>query len=430
MIDLAPRLITLLDAAAAGRWPQAHAQLEALSDDLPGDALYGLEDLLRQRRACHALGNGLFVLAASADDPLCAAALVAHGYVAAATGHAPLALVEMLPAAAPTHVRVSGAGLAFIALGGATTDAPAALVHEFAHCVAISGLGFLDEGFATLLERRFQSIESPGQWWERPSLGALLEMDWSHDPHFTALDAPDPDAPYLLAAWFVGQLIDLGGMGAVVTLLHRLRRRHAETRLAPLFRAGCGADVDALDAELRPAPTGAAIDAVRLLADGDRAGAVAALPQLRAAAVHGVAGGGAALARAAITIGIQDFDATGLLARAEAHWAIKAMDDAGVHPVLTAYRAILQSFDAPGPIEKRTAGVRAVDQFAALVRSGGADGETLIAAAKAQTYAPEAFLQVPDWRQRLAALGDDQRLGRIAARLLHHPRFQEERIAC
>lgn len=422
-------ITALLDSVALRDWDGAGVRLVALGETLAPDDQYSIDELIRDRRPCERLDDGLF-LVGDPDQPFNAAATKAYDFIRRVSGVAPLVIVERAPIDVPTHVRVSNAGFAQVSIGGdTTTDTAAALVHEFAHCVAISGVGFLDEGFATLIERRFQRLPIEGEWWERPPLGALVEMDWTADPHFSALEAPDPDAPYRLGAWVVERLIAASGMATIIELFTLLRRRHRATRIDAVIERHCGVDLAALDAALRPAKDSAGIDAGRILAEGDVDAAFAALAELRAAVARFGSNAHDQLARAAITIGVTRFDSAGAIARSEARWAIKQIAGEETPQLLRAYRDVMDSFDATSPIERRSAGAKAVDRFATLI-DARCDGESLIAAAKAQTYSPRPFLSVTEWNARLAALTGDARLGVAARCLIDHPQFKEECVTC
>lgn len=429
MVEPTHPALAVLEAATTCDWTFTEARLAMAEPLLLPDEAAMLLDIVDARRDCRKLAPELFVLD-TCEGALTAAARAAYGFVAAETGMTPPIVLEALPASAPTHVRVSAGGLGHVMVGSADAGAPA-LVHEFAHCVAISGVSFLDEGFATWLEARFDDRAIAIESWPRPTLAALLEMDWQQDPHFEALAAHDADAPYRLAAWMAAALATASGCATLVAAIHALRRRTSATDVAQLIAVRCGVHPDALERDLVAKPVGPLPDAAAILAGGEVTAARAALPMLRAATLHDVPGGCEALVRAALTIGITSFDAEGQLARAEAMAGIRRLAARGeVTPLLTAYALIISSFGAASPIERRATGARAAERFARLIDDDAHDAETLIAAAKAQTYAPAWFLPQAEWRRRLNDLSSDDRFGAAAGRLVVHPRFQPEPQPC
>lgn len=420
----------VLDRAAAGDWNGAAALLASVEDRMAVDEATLLQDIVEDRRCCRQLATGLYFLDDISDDTLKNAAITAHGFVVAETGIAPLIVVETLPTSAPTHVRVSADGLGHVMIGGAAVS-KGELVHEFAHCVAVSGVAFLDEGFATWLEARFEGRAINEETWPRPCLAALLEMDWQQDPHFETLDAPDPDAPYRLAAWMVASLVSASDSSALIGVIHALRRRTPSTDVAQALAASCGVHPDAIDRLVVGFPSGVLPDGAAILAEGAIDAARAALPALRAAAIYDLPNAREALIRVAVTIGVTTFEAEGQIARAEASANIKHLKHSGLaSPLLAAYALILASFSASSPIERRATGARAAERFAQLLDGAANDPETLIAAAKAQTYSPSWFLPPAEWRNRLEALSTDTRFGRAARQLAAHRHFRPETLQC
>ena len=174
----------------------------------------------------------------------------------------PTLVIEVAPKDTPMHAITGISGFGFIIANAIDINIPSLLVHEITHCSLMSRSLFLDEGLATYMEHLFENkkVHIEKEYWDRPSIAAMIETDWSHDPYFTHIvpveanfsEPIDSDSRvHRLAAYVVGLFIEKKGMPYVISQWKKIKPQLKDGKAHQVIKELFDIDVWNIDIELQ-----------------------------------------------------------------------------------------------------------------------------------------------------------------------------------
>ncbi|WP_281990186.1 hypothetical protein [Aquimarina aggregata] len=361
---------------------------------------------------------------------------------------APTLIIEICAEGTPLHAITGINGFGFIAASENALQDKSLLVHEITHCSLMSRSLFLDEGLATLLQHRFNENEEflqKQKYWDRPSLAALVETDWSNDPYFSKIIPTKSDSSDLsdqdlrvheLAAHLIAKIIKEKSLSFLVNNWASLKSQLREGRSAVVMKEIFSVDLWKIDTEffvtkaaiINPPSDRSLTDvSVQVLAEEDKETAAIWLPFARVQAYRNDEGL-VALIKLLIVLGNNREDPNaGSVYRSEAlvaiDWSKSRNIDQMSIAIFNAYIYVLKLRSAGHAIAMRTNGIEAHKAFRELLSNYPENPSVIIASARTQIRSIHDFMPISDWREKLKNLHSDPLFSRAVEELLAHSRF-------
>ncbi|TCI93815.1 hypothetical protein [Tenacibaculum sp. M341] len=360
---------------------------------------------------------------------------------------APTLIIEVTADDVPTHAITGFNNFGFIAINSESIKNKSLLVHEITHCSLMSRALFLDEGLATLLEYKYKqtAIHIDETDWNRPSLAAIIESDWSYDPYFSHIAPVETNfaepiegdhKAHKLAAFLVTKFIQNKGMEYVVTNWKKLKPSFKDGRTYEVIKNMFAVDLWELDATLyhfseTKYSSKTAIElldmAKRALALGDKSIITPHLEELRLRAFQNLTSLNA-LVRALILFGINgNDDAKNKFYRTEAlaaiNWAKTRGCDEQDLRFFEVYTYVFKLRNAAHAINMRKIGTQTSLAFEKLLKDYPNEPEVLITSARAQIKTYYDMLPLDSWREKLTKISTHNLYGSAAEQLLNEDRF-------
>jgi|GEM_PF-5130720 len=337
----------------------------------------------------------------------------------------PILLIEISPEGTPIHAITGIDGLGYIAASRSSLNDKSLVIHEITHCVLMSRSLFLDEGLATLFQHQVnnKNVSTEPEYWDRPSLAALVEMDWSNDPYFLKIipnknDSGDPLKidlrVHLLAATVVDRIIQKNSLSQLVEAFQKIKPQLREGRTSAVVKELFSLDLWELDAEIiknssllvKP-PTNDSITeiATKILAEDNIEAAKLWLPIARINAFEDI-NVLIALIKILIVLGnTRKKPAEGLPYRTEAlvamNWLESKSNRNDELDIFKAYKFVFKLRNAGHAIELRSIGVQASNAFKDLLLKYPENPQVILASAKAQIRTEYDMISESEWTEKL-----------------------------
>jgi len=356
-------------------------------------------------------------------------------------------IINVSPEGTPLHAITGINGFGFIAVSRSTLPDKSLLVHEITHCTLMSRAIFLDEGLATLLQYEANDLEVPSAlfYWDRPSIAALIEIDWSDDPYFAKIvpgvsNATGPldndGRAHNLGAYIIKTMIEKKSLKEVIQALPKLKTSLREGKSAAVFKEIFSLDLWAIDKKiiqdssieiLPPSEDSLLQIAPRVMAEEDRDLAALWLPYARLMAYEDT-DSLVAMIKLLILLGnTRENPNEGAWYRIEAlaamHWAETKNLNEITKDFFEGYKHVFKLRNAGHAIELRTVGVLASKAFEELLVKYPDNPEVIIATAKAQIKTDHEILPMEDWKKKLAEVSMNPVYENAVKLLLEHERF-------
>lgn len=359
-------------------------------------------------------------------------------------------ILDIAPEGTPLHAITGINGFGCVVASKSMLTNKPLLVHEITHCSLMSRALFLDEGLATYLQHEVngETLSNENTYWDRPSIAALLEIDWSDDPYFLKILNPIKDPSTLeeadlrvhhLAAYLVKTILEKNTISAFAKALTRLKAQLREGKSAEVFKTLFSVDVWEMDHTIlknsqpdipKPSATETLTEiAASALAEENKEIAKLWLPYARVMAFDDKEAL-ISLIKLLILLGnTRENPREGAPFRSEALAAMHLAESKGIDAKSQAffdgYKHVFKIRSAGHTIELRSVGVIASKVFRDLLLKYPDDPEIIIATAKAQIKTDYDLISMEDWHQKLTPLASNPHYAGSANFFLKHERFVE-----
>ncbi|WP_149626402.1 hypothetical protein [Aquimarina sp. RZ0] len=339
----------------------------------------------------------------------------------------PLLIIDICPDGTPLHTVTGINGLGFIASSKSDIKNKDLMIHEITHCNLMSRSLFLDEGLATLFQYQAlnDKVLKEVKYWDRPSLSALVEIEWRNDPYFSrVLPANNYNSidhssnsdlrVHFLAAFLIEKMIQKTSLNTLVQTFKKIKPKLREGRGAKVFQDIFSIDLWALDLEIiksmevaiKPPSNEATLEvATKALAENDEETANLWLPIARIKAYESN-DDLIALIKILIVLGNRrEKPSERAHYRTEAlaamNWLESKETNDRILDFFDAYKYLFKIRNAGHAIEIGALSAQASKVFKALLLKNPEDPEIIIASAKAQIRAKYDFISFSDWKEML-----------------------------
>lgn len=337
----------------------------------------------------------------------------------------PTLIIDVCTKEVPIHAVTGIANLGYISVNRTTLKDIPLLVHEITHCTLMSRSLFLDEGLATLFQDQVsdkQLLEEP-EYWDRPSLAALVEIDWSNDPYFLKIlpsDEYDSDPlkndlrVHFLAATVINRFLRKNSLPKLAEIFQKIKPQLREGRSPTVIKDFFSIDLWELDVEIiknstfsLDPPTHDSITEIasKILAEDDIESANLWLPTARVKAYEDT-DSLIALIKILIVLGnTRNNPSEGATYRVEALVAMNRLEsksnDKEILNLFQAYKFVFKLRNAGHTIELRSIGVQASKAFEELLIKYPENPQVILACAKAQVRTEYDMISQSEWNQKL-----------------------------
>ncbi|OEK07536.1 hypothetical protein A8C32_17215 [Flavivirga aquatica] len=336
-------------------------------------------------------------------------------------------IIDVSLQGSPIHAITGINGFGFISASRSDLVNKSLMVHEITHCTLMSRSLFLDEGLATLFQDQVsdEKLLIEPKYWDRPSLAALIEMDWSNDPYFSNIlptnkHASDPLKNdlrvHFLAATIVDLMIRKNSVTDLVKVFQQLKPQLREGRSPTVIKELFSIDLWQLDAEIinnttlsfHPPSNNSIIGvASKILAEEDMEEAKLWLPTARIKAYESVEAL-IALIKILIVLGNNRKEPIkGLPYRTEALVAMNWFESKSNNDhnetldLIQAYKYVFKLRNAGHAIELRTIGTQASNAFKELLLKYPEQPQIIVACARAQIRIDYYLISQSEWTEKL-----------------------------
>ncbi|MFT5892610.1 MAG: hypothetical protein ACI9Y7_002722, partial [Dokdonia sp.] len=360
-------------------------------------------------------------------------------------------ILDIAPEGTPIHAITGINGFGCIVASKSTLTNKPLLVHEITHCSLMSRALFLDEGLATFFQHEVngETVSYGQTYWDRPSIAALIEIDWSDDPYFLKVLNPLNDPSTLeeadlrvhhLGTHVIKAILEKNTISDFAKALPRLKAQLREGKTAEVFKSLFSVDVWEMDLAIlknsqpdisKPTDTDTLTEiAVSALALEDKEVAKLWLPYARIMAYDNTEDL-ISLIKLLILLGnTRENPREGSPYRSEALAAMELAESRGIdaksQEFFDGYKIAFKLRNAGHSIELRSVGVLASKAFQDLLLKYPDDPEIIIATAKAQIKTDYDLVSMEDWHQKLTPLVSNPLYAGSAKFFLEHERFVVE----
>ncbi|WP_010523076.1 hypothetical protein [Aquimarina agarivorans] len=363
----------------------------------------------------------------------------------------PSLVIEIVPDDTPVHAITGISGFGFIMISKKTIEDQSLLVHEITHCTLMSRALFLDEGLATLLEYEVKGVgldvDVEQTYWNRPSMAAMIETDWTYDPYFshvvpveTNFAAPikGDNKVHRLSAYLVALFVESKGMSYVMANWNKLKPQLKDGRTYNVIKEIFDVDIWELDANFISKTKDEALllteqesllyIATKALTNGERNLIVPYLKTLRIKAFESNENL-VALVKTLILLGVNgDDEAEKKFYRTEAlvamNWAIEKGCNQRDLRLFEVYKYVFKLKSAGHAINLRKIGTQTSIAFEKLINDYPEDPEVIITTARAQLKTYYDMLPAATWREKLIQISKEESIFTNAAnKLLNEEKY-------